>query len=82
MSVPLVNVALVSDARAGANETSKLPMTLLFAMMAQNPDVQAKAQQELDQYLDHRRLPEFGDEIHLPYTYAVLLELLRYPSCS
>ncbi|KDQ22135.1 hypothetical protein PLEOSDRAFT_1050675 [Pleurotus ostreatus PC15] len=65
----------------GANETSKLPMTLLFAMMAQNPDVQTKAQQELDQYLDHRRLPEFGDEIHLPYTYAVLLELLRYPSC-
>ncbi|KAF4581747.1 hypothetical protein EYR40_002763 [Pleurotus pulmonarius] len=61
----------------GANETSKLPMTLLFAMMAQNPDVQAKAQQELDQYLDYRRLPEFGDEVHLPYTYAVLLELLR-----
>lgn len=68
---------MVFDARSGANETSKFPMTLLFAIMAQNPDVQAKAQQELDQYLDHR-LPEFGDEPHLPYTYAVLLEILRY----
>ncbi|KAF9491772.1 hypothetical protein BDN71DRAFT_1433765, partial [Pleurotus eryngii] len=34
----------------GSNETSMLPMTLLFAITAQNPDVQAKAEQELDQY--------------------------------
>lgn len=61
----------------GANETSKFSMTLFIALMALNPDIQKRAQRELDQYLDHR-LPEFEDEYYLPYTSAVMLEVLRY----
>lgn len=65
----------------GANETTQFPLTIFFAIMAHNPDVQVKAQEELDQYLDHR-LPAFDDQPHLPYIYAVMLETLRYrPHC-
>ncbi|KDQ22138.1 hypothetical protein PLEOSDRAFT_36328 [Pleurotus ostreatus PC15] len=68
-------------AYVGANESTQFPMTIFFAIMAHNPDVQVKAQEELDQYLDHR-LPAFDDQPHLPYIYAVMLETLRYrPRC-
>ncbi len=56
-------------------------MALFIALMALNPDIQKRAQRELDQYLDHR-LPEFEDEDYLPYTFAVMLEVLRYLSSS
>lgn len=65
-----------ATAYLGANETSKFSMTLFIALMALNPDIQKRAQRELDQYLDHR-LPEFEDEYYLPYTSAVMLEVLR-----
>ncbi|KAF9491763.1 cytochrome P450 [Pleurotus eryngii] len=61
----------------GANETTQFPVTIFFAIMAQNPDVQGKAQDELDQYLDHR-LPDFDDQPHLLYITAVMLETLRW----
>ncbi len=44
--------------------------------MAHNPDIQVEAQRELDQYLDHR-LPDFEDQLLLPYISAVMLETLR-----
>ncbi|KAG9218373.1 hypothetical protein CCMSSC00406_0007256 [Pleurotus cornucopiae] len=66
-----------ATAYLGASETSLFSVVLFFAAMAQNPDVQAKAQQELDQHLDHR-LPDFDDQPHLPYTFAVMLETLRW----
>lgn len=44
--------------------------------MVKCPDVQARAQEELDQYLDDR-LPDFADQPHLPYIFAVMLETLR-----
>ena len=46
--------------------------------MALYPEVQSKAQQEIDQYLKGERLPDFHDEPHLPYITAVVRELLRY----
>ncbi|KAL4260929.1 cytochrome P450 family protein [Pleurotus pulmonarius] len=61
----------------GAVETSQFPMTIFFAIMAHNPDVQARAQEELDQYLGHR-LPDFDDQPHLPYICALMLETLRW----
>ncbi|KAF4564028.1 hypothetical protein EYR36_003277 [Pleurotus pulmonarius] len=60
----------------GASETIQFPMTIFFAIMALNPNVQAKAQAELDQYLNHR-LPDFDDQPDLPYICAVMLETLR-----
>lgn len=42
------------------------------------PDVQEKAQQELDTVVGSDRLPNYGDWDSLPYTEALLRELLRW----
>lgn len=41
------------------------------------PDVQHKAQKELDKVIGNDRLPEFSDEASLPYISAVVKEVLR-----
>ena len=45
--------------------------------MALNPDVQHRAQQELDSTL-HGRLPMLSDRLNLPYINCILLEVLRW----
>lgn len=42
------------------------------------PDVQRKAQAEVDQIVGNSRLPLFSDESALPYVQAVLKEVLRW----
>ncbi|SJL09796.1 related to cytochrome P450 CYP2 subfamily [Armillaria ostoyae] len=42
------------------------------------PEVQAKAQAELDAVVGHTRLPNFDDRAQLPYINAVVLEALRW----
>ena len=46
--------------------------------MANYPDVQAKAQAELDAVVGPDRLPEFSDYPNLPYINAIISELLRW----
>jgi len=48
-----------------------------FLALLMHPEVQARAQEELDHFLGDR-LPTFGDEIHLPFTSAIGLEALRW----
>jgi cytochrome P450 len=48
--------------------------------MVANPDVQAKAQQELDSVLGHAVLPTMSDKVRLPYIKNLTNEVLRlYP---
>ncbi|KAK0446239.1 cytochrome P450, partial [Armillaria borealis] len=42
------------------------------------PEIQAKAQAELDAVVGHTRLPNFDDHLQLPYIDAILLEALRW----
>lgn len=49
-----------------------------FLAMTLHPEVQAKAQAELDAYLGQDRLPEFADEEYLPYVRALVMELQRW----
>ena len=42
------------------------------------PDVQRKAQAEIDQIIGNSRLPNVSDEGELPYVQAVLKETLRW----
>ncbi|KAG6809378.1 hypothetical protein H0H92_000479 [Tricholoma furcatifolium] len=42
------------------------------------PEVQVKAQEELDRVLGHSRLPDFSDRIDLPYISAIVKEVLRW----
>ncbi|KAF8883611.1 cytochrome P450 [Gymnopilus junonius] len=43
-----------------------------------NPEVQRKAQAEIDRVVGHSRLPDFGDRPVLPYLEAIYRELLRF----
>ncbi|KAH9164504.1 cytochrome P450 [Lactarius sanguifluus] len=60
-----------ADTTVSALETFVLAMTLY-------PDVQRKAQTEIDQLVGNSRLPEFWDQDGLPYVDAVLKEVLRW----
>lgn len=42
------------------------------------PNIQAKAQEELDRVVGRNRLPDFSDEEDLPYISAICFELLRW----
>jgi cytochrome P450 len=42
------------------------------------PDVQAKAQAEIDRVVGTERLPSFDDRAELPYIQAIVLEVLRW----
>jgi cytochrome P450 len=50
----------------------------LFLAMALYPEVQKKAQAEIDAVVGPDRLPEFEDRPSLPYINAVIKELLRW----
>ena len=42
------------------------------------PDVQKKAQEEIDSVVGVDRLPTYGDREHLPYVHALVTEVLRW----
>jgi hypothetical protein len=48
------------------------------AAMLLYPDVQAKAQAELDAVVGRDRLPDYSDRVNLPYVNSVILETLRW----
>jgi hypothetical protein len=50
----------------------------LFVAMLLYPDVQKKAQEELDFVIGRERLPTFEDRPRLPFIDAVCKELLRW----
>ena len=52
-------------------ETFILAMTLY-------PEVQRKAQAEIDRVVGNSRLPDYSDQDELPYVDAVLKEVLRW----
>ncbi len=49
-----------------------------FLAMALHPEVQIKAQKELEAVVGTNRLPDFSDRASLPYTDALVKELLRW----
>ncbi|KII84162.1 hypothetical protein PLICRDRAFT_46528 [Plicaturopsis crispa FD-325 SS-3] len=66
---------------AGA-DTTVSAMYAFFLAMTLFPEVQRKAQAEIDAVVGSDRLPSFADRENLPYTYAVLTEVLRWNSVA
>ncbi|KAI6101323.1 cytochrome P450 [Pisolithus sp. B1] len=62
---------------AGSETTTSALLFFLLAMVL-HPDVQRKAQEEIDRVVDTDRLPNFGDRPNLPYVEAVLSEATRW----
>jgi cytochrome P450 len=53
-------------------------MLSLFLALTLYPDVQKRAQAELDSVLGRDRLPTFDDKPRLPYIDAMFKELMRW----
>ncbi|KAF5360080.1 hypothetical protein D9758_007570 [Tetrapyrgos nigripes] len=68
-------------ALAAASDTTVSATTTFFIAMSLYPQVQKKAQAELDRVLGFGRLPGFGDRTSLPYIEAIYKEVMRwYPA--
>ncbi|KAK6988625.1 cytochrome P450 [Favolaschia claudopus] len=74
------NVAAIMHL-AGADIIASTLSIFMFAMLV-NPDAQKKAQHELDSVLGVGNLPDFFDEEALPYTAAVVKEVLRWKNTA
>ncbi|KAF8181626.1 cytochrome P450 [Pholiota molesta] len=62
---------------AGAESTVSTLASFILAIVT-HPEVQVKAQEELDRVVGRERLPEFSDRSKLPYINAIIKEVLRW----
>ncbi|KAF9476359.1 cytochrome P450 [Pholiota conissans] len=69
--VAFTTYGAASDTTMSANRT-------FFYLMAVNPEIQKKAQQEIDQVIGSARLPDFADRPFLPYVDAIYREVMRW----
>lgn len=65
---------------SGGADTIVAAMNTFILAMICYPEVQAKAQEEIDRVLGAGHLPNFADEPSLPYVAAVVKEVLRRAS--
>ncbi|CCO33582.1 O-methylsterigmatocystin oxidoreductase Short=OMST oxidoreductase [Rhizoctonia solani AG-1 IB] len=63
---------------SGGTETSANVLVKFVAAMVLNPEVQAKAQREIDDVLGPLKLPKVEDEERLSYVHNLILETLRW----
>lgn len=57
-------------------------MLTFFLAMTLHPEIQRRAQRELDEIVGSGRSPEFGDRDSLPYITAIIKECLRWQPVS
>ncbi|KAF8608281.1 cytochrome P450 [Ceratobasidium sp. AG-I] len=62
----------------GASDTSASSAMTFVLAMVQNPDIQAKAQAEIDAVTSSERLPEMADRDSMPYLQRIVREVLRW----
>ncbi|OSD02652.1 cytochrome P450 [Trametes coccinea BRFM310] len=72
--------AAAASLYSGGADTTPSSMTAFILAMCLWPDVQARAQHELDTIVgpSWTRLPTFSDRDQLPYVNAIVLEVLRW----
>ncbi|KAH9028791.1 cytochrome P450 [Lactarius hengduanensis] len=81
---------LAGMAYTGGSDTSAASMAWWMLAMVTYPDVQRRAQAELDAVVGRTRIPTFSDFQRLPYIRAMVKEMLRwrpmarlgFPHCS
>jgi len=62
----------------GGADTTVSAISSFFLAMALHPDIQRKAQAELDRVVGQRRLPELIDRPSLPYVECIMREVMRW----
>ncbi|KAF8191999.1 cytochrome P450 [Mycena galopus ATCC 62051] len=66
---------------AGADTTVSSLSTFFLAML-DNPEAQRKAQTEIDAVTGGKYLPDFDDEVAMPYVSALVMEVLRWKNVT
>ncbi|KAG6334580.1 hypothetical protein ID866_4517 [Astraeus odoratus] len=76
----IIKEAGASAIMAGTETHTQTFSTILIFILAitLHPEVQTKAQEEIDRVVGNDRLPDFSDMEHLPYVEAICLETLRW----
>ncbi|KAK0484843.1 cytochrome P450 [Armillaria novae-zelandiae] len=69
---------LAASLYSGGADTTVSSIHAFFKAMSLFPDVQAKAQAEIDAVVGNDRLPGFHDREYLPYINALVLEVIRW----
>ncbi|EJF64334.1 cytochrome P450 [Dichomitus squalens LYAD-421 SS1] len=59
-------------------ETTNAVTHAFVLLMALHPEIQLRAQEELDAVVGQNRLPDFTDRPHLPFINALVKEVLRF----
>lgn len=70
--------AVAATAYLGGAETTHATLLVFLLAMVLYPEVQSKAQEEIDRVVGSDRLPDFNDRPSLPYVEGVLLETFRW----
>ncbi|KAI0790553.1 cytochrome P450 [Abortiporus biennis] len=73
----VIKSSLGSFYGAGADTTISSLLTFILAML-HHPEIQEKAQAQIDSVVGQNRLPTFEDRESLPYIEAIVLETLRW----
>ncbi|KAF8263545.1 cytochrome P450 [Lactarius quietus] len=76
-SVEAIKNILASMFQAGS-DTAISSMSSLFLALIMFPEVQKRAQEEIDSVISRDRLPTYDDKPRLPYIEAISKELLRW----
>ncbi|KAL5478389.1 hypothetical protein ACEPAI_2573 [Sanghuangporus weigelae] len=67
-----------ATAYAGASDTTVSTMLTFLLAMVLHPDIQRRAQDEVDRMVGKNNLPSFKDRPNLPYVEAVCKECMRW----
>lgn len=67
----------VKENTSGGSDTSVSAISTFILQMTLHPEIQAKAQAELDRVVGKYVLPTFADEPSLPYVGAIVKEIFR-----
>ncbi|KAG9318321.1 cytochrome P450 [Chiua virens] len=76
LQLQLLKDTCTSAFQAGA-ETTAATLQWFVLTILQHPEVQARAQAEIDAVVGANQLPGFDDRPNLPYIEAILIEILR-----
>ncbi|TFK81327.1 cytochrome P450 [Polyporus arcularius HHB13444] len=69
---------VAAAAYTGGSDTTVSALGSFFLAMVLYPEIQRKAQAEVDRVIGRDRLPDFSDEPSIPYVTALVKEVLRW----
>ena len=68
---------VASSLYGGGTDTTISTVSSFFLLMSLHPEVQQKAQEEIDRVVGYDRLPNAQDKKNLPYVDAIVREVTR-----